>query len=203
MKKKKLSIIAASVAIMACVGGTFAWFTATDSVTNSFKALGTEDPDSEDPDDGVKVVEVFDTEKAGKVTPGTEVNKDVAAKNTATYDSFIRISFDKIFTANPYGGNDKTLINLKYQNLTTRLEKNNWVDGGDNYFYYLGVVAPGMSTSYLLDSVTLDKSADNKYKNAAFDVIVNAEGIQASNGAAADTWTTASADVLAKLSSLE
>ncbi len=202
MKKKKLSIIAASVAIMACVGGTFAWFTATDSVTNSFATSGNEDP-NEDPDDGVKVEEIFDEEEAAKVVPGTEVNKDVAAKNTSTYDSFIRINFEKVFKETPYGGDNTEKINLTYQNLTASLEDNNWVDGGDEYFYYLGKVAPGMSTSYLLDSVSLDKSADNTYKNATFDVIVNAEGIQASNGAALDTWTQASADVLAKLSSLE
>ncbi|NLK94471.1 MAG: hypothetical protein GX275_04655 [Clostridiales bacterium] len=202
MKKKKLSIIVASIAIIACVGGTFAWFTATDSVTNNFVALGNDDEDK-DKDDGVEVEEVFDKETAGKTTPGTEVNKDVAAKNTATYDSFIRIKFDKVFNETPYGGNDINKINLTYQNLTTTLENGKWVDGGDGYFYYLGKVAPQASTTYVLDSVALDKSADNTYKNCTFDVIVTAEGIQASNGAAADTWTTAPKAVLDKLTSLQ
>ncbi|NLK94014.1 MAG: hypothetical protein GX275_02320, partial [Clostridiales bacterium] len=102
MKKKKLSIIVASIAIIACVGGTFAWFTATDSITNNFATFGNSDFD----DDGVKVVEEFDEETAKKATPGTIVNKDAGAKNTATYDSFIRIKIEKEFKESPYGGND-------------------------------------------------------------------------------------------------
>ncbi|NLK93980.1 MAG: hypothetical protein GX275_02140, partial [Clostridiales bacterium] len=51
--------------------------------------------------------------------------------------------------------------------------------------------------------VTLDNSADNTYKNCKYDVEVIAEGIQASNGAAADTWTTAPEMILDKLTSLQ
>ena len=201
MKKKKLSIIVASIAIIACVGGTFAWFTATDSITNNFATFGNSDFD----DDGVKVVEEFDEETAKKATPGTIVNKDAGAKNTATYDSFIRIKIEKEFKESPYGGNDINKINLSYQNTTTikELSEGKWVDGGDGYYYYLGKVAPKETTPYLLDSVTLDNSADNTYKNCKYDVEVIAEGIQASNGAAADTWTTAPEMILDKLTSLQ
>lgn len=209
MNKKKISIILATISIIAIIGGTFAWFTAKDTVKNSFTTATTQNPTN--PDDGIKIDENWVPADAEKITPGTEVNKDVRVQNTASYESFIRVKFVKTFTASApnvlIADLDISKIVLNYNTLnltnTTDLTSSKWVDGGDGYFYYLGAVEGTKFTEYLLDSVTLDKTADNTYKNAGYDVDVLAESIQASNGAATDVWTSANASIIAKLTALE
>lgn len=211
MSKKKLTILVSSILTIAAIGGSFAWFTAKDSLTNHFT--------TSNKSDGVKVKEnkewkdpdgdkVYENEEAKNITPGTEVNKDVWAKNTAAYDSFIRAKLIPKFTKLKFinlQDADNSLLELTYANKTTTslLEENKWVDGGDGYFYYLGKVAPDGVTEKLLDSVRLSGNAGNDYKNSEFDVIVEAEGVQATNGAAASNWTTANQDVISKLNSLQ
>lgn len=192
MGKKKIIGLCLAVGLMVgVVGGSLAWFTDNASVTNSFATEG----NGENQSNGIKIEEVFDTELAGKVLPGTEVNKDAKVKNTATYDQIIRVKFEKKWTTNTEGKNlNLDFIQLKYQNLTKPNEAsklNEWIEGTDGYFYYNGIVPAGGATEYLLDSVTLSSEADSNYKDAKYDVIVHAEGIQAANGAVNDQWTTA------------
>lgn len=185
MGKKKIIGLCLAVGLMVgVVGGSLAWFTDNASVTNSFATEG----NGENQSNGIKIEEVFDTELAGKVLPGTEVNKDAKVVNTATYDQIIRVKFEKVWTKT----NDKNLsldlIELKYQNLTEKDEASKWIEGTDGYFYYNGIVPAGGDTAYLLDSVTLSFQANSDYKDAKYDVIVHAEGIQAANGAVSDAW---------------
>ena len=217
MSKKKLTVLISSALIVAAIGGSFAWFTASDSLTNHFTTAGVQDGDNKD--DGVKVEEnaewkdpdhdgIFENEDAKNITPGTEVNKDVWVKNTATYYSFIRVKLTPQFTKTQFIDEkdaDNSLLQLTLANTTTTtdLEENKWVDGGDGYYYFLGKVEPDTTTDKLLDAVTLSKDANNDYKNAEFDVKADAEGIQASNGAAASEWKGANQAVLDKLTSLE
>lgn len=188
MGKKKIIGLCLAVGLMVgVVGGSLAWFTDTDSVTNSFATQGNGTNES----NGIKIEETFDSELANKVLPGTNVNKDAKVKNTATYDQIIRVKFDKVWK-NADGKNLNTdFIELKYQNTTTSNESNKWIEGTDGYFYYNGVVPAGEATAYLLDSVKLSDKVDNNYKNVGYDVIVHAEGIQAANGAVSDAWKDA------------
>ncbi|MDY3208680.1 SipW-dependent-type signal peptide-containing protein [Clostridium baratii] len=188
MGKKKIIGLCLAVGLMVgVVGGSLAWFTDTDSVKNSFTTQG----NGENQSNGIKIEEVFDAELAGKVLPGTEVNKDAKVVNTATYKQIIRVKFEPKWTNTNGKELDINFIELKYQNTTTSNEANKWIKGTDGYFYYNGVVEAGGATEYLLDSVTLSSQANNDYKDAKYDVIVHAEGIQASNDAVGDAWDTA------------
>lgn len=223
MNKKKIIVLISSILIIGAVGGSFAWFTSQDSLTNHFSTAGVP---TNNPEDGVKVVEnsewtdtgkkdvsgneVYENTAAKNITPGTEVNKDVWVKNTATYDSFIRVKLTPAFTSTTLTGVsvsqlDPSLLLLKLANITdtAKLASNQWVDGGDGYYYYLGAVASNAQTEKLLDSVTLSGAADNTYKNAEFDVTVKAESIQASNGAASAEWTSANPAVISALNALQ
>lgn len=87
---------------------------------------------------------------------------------------------------------DKSLIILNLSNDEKWINNNDanlGVDGG--YYYYNDVVESNGSTSNLLEKVTLSGKANNVYKNLNFDVIVTAEGVQATNNAVRETWTTA------------
>lgn len=186
-KKKIVGLCLAAGLMVGVVGGSLAWFTDTDSVKNSFATEGNQ----LDKENGIEIEEAFDEETAGNMLPGTEANKDVKVKNTATYKQLIRVKFEKKWTGDTNQELDLDKIILNYTNLTTSNENGKWIDGGDGYFYYNAVIDVDGETAYLLDSVTLSKDANNDYKGATYDVVVNAEGIQASNGAVSDAWETA------------
>lgn len=209
MSKKKIIIILSSVLAILIVGISYAWFTAKDQVKNSFSTATTDNPNN--PDDGVKIDENWNPKDAEKISPGADVNKDVRVQNTASYKSFIRVKLVKEFVKAESGINisdldiNKITLNYNTSNVTdiNQLSDGKWVDGQDGYFYYLGVVDSKEYTTYLLDSVKLDKYIDNTYRNCGYDVNVIAESIQASNGAAKAVWTNTNLDVINKLTSLE
>ena len=204
MNKKKLSaLLLAGILTAGVVGGTFAWFTSKDTVTNQFATTGTNEPGN--PDAGIKIEEEF--QKPENVLPGTETNKDVLVKSTANYDQFIKVKFEKKFVKvdKDENGNEKrteikkiqvagkeyeldtSLIELNFTNyLKDTKAEGTWFEGKDGYYYYIGKVAGGSYTNMLLDSVTLSSKAGNEYKNLEFDVTVVADSIQSSNEAYKD-----------------
>ena len=190
------------------VGGTLAWFTSTDKVTNSFKAGGNGSDHGETT--GVEIWEVFDKTAAGKVLPGTIINKDVQVQNTATYNSLIRVKLTPKITSAIDGSaevkptTDK--IHLIFGDNVIRLggstEGNTdgkWLEWEDGYYYYLGKVAPNGYTARLLDNVQLLPNAGNEFKGVDFDVVVDAESVQSDNGAYKDAWKISNENLIAEL----
>lgn len=227
-KKKIIGLCIAGALVVGSIGGSLAWFTSSDSITNPFATASTEN-NNKSITTGLKIHENFDDTKADNTLPGDNVTKQVNVTNTATYDQLVRVKIKKqwkdangnvitsiwtkngvIVPANTEGATEEKLntdyIVLNFKNNTdgNRLtsasdpDKGKWIqetdaklgnDGG--YYYYYGVLAPQKNTGNLLESVTLSPNVPNEYKGLKFDVTVNAEGIQASNGAAKDSWTTA------------
>ena len=161
MNKKKLSaLLLAGILTAGVVGGTFAWFTSKDTVTNQFATTGTDEPGN--PDAGIKIEEEF--QKPENVLPGTKTNKDVLVKSTANYDQFIKVKFEKKFVKvdKDENGNEKrteikkiqvagkeykldtSLIELNFTNyLNDTKAEGTWFKGEDGYYYYIGKVAGG------------------------------------------------------------
>ena len=192
MNKKKLSaLLLAGTLTAGVVGGTFAWFTSKDTVTNQFATGGTNDDDK---NTGIDIWEKF--EKPTNVVPGTTTDKLVQVKNTSTYDQFIRV---KITPKWEKDGLDASYLGLNFVEGSLGNEQGQWLKDGD-YYYYIGKVAGGKFTNTLLESVTLSKNAGNEYKNQKYQVVVDADSIQADNGAY-EEWEDASKtikDLLAK-----
>ena len=180
MNKKKLSaLLLAGTLTAGVVGGTFAWFTSKDTVTNQFATGGTNDDDS---NAGIDIWEKF--EKPTNVVPGTTTDKLVQVKNTSTYDQFIRV---KITPKWEKDGLDASYLGLNFVEGSLGDEQGQWLKDGD-YYYYIGKVAGGKFTNTLLESVTLSKDAGNEYKNQKYQVVVDADSIQADNDAYKE-WT--------------
>ncbi|QEZ70090.1 hypothetical protein D4A35_14760 [Paraclostridium bifermentans] len=195
MNKKVQALAVSGVLTVGVIGGTLAWFTSQDKVTNTFNTASNIDNNGS----GIKIIEKFD--KPDNMLPGDEVNKDVQVRNTATYDQFIRVKLIPKFV-DPKSSdrkeitevNGKTLdikkIELNFtKNLKTDENDGPWIKDGD-YYYYMGKVKPSELTSMLLDSVTLSKDAGNEYQGLVFDIDVEAQSIQASNNAY-ETWSEA------------
>lgn len=213
MKKKKiLSVIAAVVVVASLAMGSLAYFTSKETVKNSFSTIanGTEDRGG---DSGIDINENFDPNQAKNMIPGDTVNKDVQVDSTASYGQFVRVKLSPNWiTAN---GEINTALNstdlddivLNRVNLSASIADNKWFNGGDGYYYYIGVLAPqgqsGSSTPRLLDSVTLASDTEKAALGNGFTVDVTAESVQASNDAFTSAWANVPEVVSTKLKLLQ
>lgn len=195
MNKKKLSaLLLAGTLTAGVVGGTFAWFTSQDSVTNEFATGGNEDDD--DPDAGIDIWEKF--EEPTNVVPGTTTDKLVQVKNTSTYDQFIRVKITPEWEDKELNTTEGlSYLGLNFVEGSLGDKQGQWLKDGD-YYYYIGKVAGGKFTNTLLKSVTLKDTTPNEYKNQKYQVVVEADSIQADNGAY-EEWKDASDTIKALL----
>lgn len=194
-KKKIIGLCIAGVLAVGSIGGSLAWFTSSDSVTNPFSTASTDNPSN--PNSGIKINEKFNKEEADNTLPGDTVTKQVNVSNKATYDQLIRVKIKKVWKdakGNEKSDLDTKNINLNFENNLTdsnKPEEGKWIEGSDGYYYYNGIVNPDGQTANLLESVTLSKDITNEFKGLKFDVIVDSEGVQAANGAVNDSWKDA------------
>ena len=194
-KKKIIGLCIAGVLAVGSIGGSLAWFTSSDSVTNPFSTASTDNPS--DPNSGIKIHEDFNKEDADNTLPGDNVTKQVNVSNKATYDQLIRVKIKKVWKdakGEEKSDLDTKNINLNFENNLTdsnKPEEGKWIEGSDGYYYYNGIVNPDGQTANLLESVTLSKDTTNEFKGLKFDVVVDSEGVQAANGAVNDSWKDA------------
>ena len=80
-KDKRILKAAIAVALLIVVGGTFAWFTSKDEVTNRLTASQNY---------GVSITETFEPDD--NWIPGQDINKDVSVVNTGDIDAFVKVS---------------------------------------------------------------------------------------------------------------
>ncbi|MGG7155092.1 SipW-dependent biofilm matrix protein BsaA [Clostridium perfringens] len=194
-KKKIIGLCIAGVLAVGSIGGSLAWFTSSDSVTNPFSTASTDNPS--DPNSGIKIHEDFNKEDADNTLPGDTLTKQVNVINKATYDQLIRVKIKKVWK--DAKGEEKSDLDTKNiilnfeKNLTdsNKPEEGKWIEGSDGYYYYNGIVNPDGQTANLLESVTLSKDTTNEFKGLKFDVVVDSEGVQAANGAVNDSWKDA------------
>ncbi|HAT4166226.1 TPA: hypothetical protein I9Z80_002532 [Clostridium perfringens] len=194
-KKKIIGLCIAGVLAVGSIGGSLAWFTSSDSVTNPFSTASTDNPS--DPNSGIKIHEDFNKEDADNTLPGDTVTKQVNVINKATYDQLIRVKIKKVWKdakGEEKPDLDTKNINLNFENNLTdsnKPEEGKWIEGSDGYYYYNGIVNLDGQTANLLESVTLSKDTTNEFKGLKFDVVVDSEGVQAANGAVNDSWKDA------------
>ena len=77
-----------------------------------------------------------------------------------------------------------TGLDTKYVGLNYHTE--NWVDGGNGFWYYKEPLMPGATTPNLFDKVTFSKDMGNEYMNCKFNIIVSAQAVQSDNNGIAD-----------------
>ena len=165
-KNKKIAGVAGLAAIMV-IGGTFAYFNQTMTVTNPFDT-GKYD---------TNVVEKFNPEDGDNWEPGAEVNKDVTVKNTGDYDVLVRVKFDENWVnktddtwSKTNTGMDGTTSQANATDglvaddgsvVAKTLNDENWVyNKADGYWYYKSNLKPGTDTGVFLDAVKLLEDAD-------------------------------------------
>lgn len=164
-RKKSLVLMASILLILAIsVGGTLAYLaTHTGDVENTFTPAT---PDTE----------ITETLENG-------VKSNVAVKNTGEVDMYIRARYFVVWRHNGQivTQPDNVDIEIKLP------ESMQWVKGADGYWYYPNAVAPGSSTSELIDTAEVKGlQEDDGY---TVDLEILSQAIQAEPAQAVkDAW---------------
>ena len=194
MKKNRILAAAVAICLVAILAwGTLAYFTDSDTVTNSFMTATSTDSDQKLFD-----VDLYETDvdndgnvKANTYTdilPGQTMEKDPTVKNTGLYDQYVRLNVT-FNNANEWkaacaahGIADVTALfgNLNSEwELKETKEENNTI----TYVYYLNRVLEPEQTSTLFDEVTIPESFTINDMNTlkTFTLTIVADAIQSDN----------------------
>ncbi len=182
----------AGVAAAVAIGGTFAYYTATNTFKNEFNTENF----------GTSSVEIFNPGDGDNWEPGVNVKKAVYGQNTGEGDVYVRVFFDEEWTRDGVvltslnskdtqfrasvesvqennedgdigmmGKESVVLKDLTYTHEPVKAdsaEAGQWYLGNDGWFYYTAVLKQGDVTNTLLDSVTLASNTDmGKYADFA------------------------------------
>ena len=144
-----VAIIIALLAIIAFMGGTFAYFTTTYDVPNEFKTK----PYS------TSVEETFVSPE--NWTPGTTTNKTIIATNEGDVDVAVRVSYTESWVS----ANNTTLPLTQNNNRVAIINfaddlASKWTTEG-NYYYYYKKLTKNQSTSSFIKSVTFNSAVVN------------------------------------------
>lgn len=165
-KKKILAVaLAASMAVLAVGGSSLAYFTDTDSADNVF-TVGNIDVVLTEPH--------WDAEgekEAENMYPGEPVAKDPTVTNTGANPAVVRIKVT-------LPGDKDYGLQYRTDYVTGKLG-DNWVDGGDGYFYYTLPLDTDKSTDALFDQVVLGTNVTNDYSGEKKHIDVKVEAVQA------------------------
>lgn len=198
MKRRKAISLAVLVCLVAITAvGSIAYFTAKDSVTNTFM-ISTYDPDN--PVDPSKVfsIEVYETEGGTKTTegityedikPGDALYKDPTVENTGKYNQWVRVQVTINNAASWQAACDKHGI-ADLMSIFGGCDDSKWTKYAApaedkeadtvTYEFYLNKELKPAETETLFNSVTIPASFNTEDMAALskFEVKISAEAIQ-------------------------
>lgn len=163
-KKKIFSIaLAASLAAVAVVGSSLAYFTDKDEKANTL-TIGNVDITLTEPG-----WDATGKEEAKEMYPGEAVAKDPTVTNNGKNPAFVRVKVE--WPEN---------VDLSYRtDYVDNKLGDNWVDGKDGYFYYNKVLGLNETTDALFDQIVLGTDTMNGDATTEYGVVVYAEAVQA------------------------
>ena len=196
MKKKKLFIIIAGLAMIALIGGTYAAFTASTSAVEkvSTDKLGIEIVQGKDQGQkGLTDISGYGDAKdaAGvsyKGTPGDEVAESVAVKNTENIDCFVRVTTNRSWMKESAdGGAEKVFDDVDPKEIRIAVNDDWFVaeDPDDSeviYCYYKKALTAG-ATQEVMQSFSVLKNDimganSNQYAGLSANIIFEADAVQ-------------------------
>ncbi|MDR1797016.1 MAG: hypothetical protein LBR44_06150 [Clostridiales Family XIII bacterium] len=172
-----LALCAAFAAAAIVLETTFAWFTGKDSVTNPLRVPQLPFH--------VSVVDEFARPPAPPAPGGAWIPKRVGAANDGELRAVVRVLALPMVTA----ADGETVLPARLgAEVEADMDSARWADGGDGYYYWLGVLAPGEATDDLFTQVRLAAGLDDRYKGARLVIEVKAEASWASVGDYRTGW---------------
>ena len=168
MNKRKILLLAALLVMVAIlgVGGTLAYFTADETVANTF-TVGNVKIELTEPkweENGKK--------EAKDVYPGQVLPKDPTVKNVGANPCYVRVKVDGLDVL----GKTADLL-IKTGALGT-----DWVIHTDDYYYYTKVLEKDAATTAVFETITIPTALtneDGKEHTTEYNIVVTAYAVQA------------------------
>ncbi|MDO5560409.1 MAG: hypothetical protein Q4F95_12530 [Oscillospiraceae bacterium] len=121
----------------------------------------------------IDLIDIYERPSYG-VGAGETVDKQVGISNKGNVPVYVRVQADKSWTIDGIKVPDMNTdwININLPNI------NDWVYGGDGYYYYQYPLEPGESTSDLMNSFTISDDYKNTlYPGIEGNIIVSGESV--------------------------
>jgi len=173
--RKSRVFLAAILLLMAAItaGGTLAWIIdSSTAVTNNFVV----------PDVTTTIEEDFED--------GDTVKSNVSIKNDVTadkgIDAYIRVALVPTWETTE-GAVAPIPASLADLDMSWNPTSNGWITHG-GFYYYTGKVAPGASTSILIQTATVRGSSEGAQAGYRMNLQILAEAVQATETAVTDAW---------------
>jgi len=177
MSKKIIAISAAiALAALAIVGGTLAWFTASDTATNVLTT-------------GNITMTLTETDATGAsaegltingIMPGDTIHKDPTITNTSASGeaAYVRAKFAVTGDAgNAQGASAATVA----ASIDAKISTTDWLKGTDGWYYYKGTLAKNAAVKLFNEITFAGVTYGNDYQNAKFTVVITAQATQVKN----------------------
>jgi len=163
------AVLAAALSAAFTIQGTLAWLSHEDSKNNRLGIMQYIFSQ--------KIKEEF--VPPASLTGGTQVEKRSWVENDGDVPFFVRVKVFPVLSSpdSPQHFEAQFGKQLRFVGLNVGLDETNWMDGGDGWFYYYGVVPPGGQTEPLFEKVELDGSVD-AYPGAQLTVTLIAETVE-------------------------
>lgn len=185
------------LALFMLLGGTMAWFVATDGRINPFRTGALRY--------AAQAVDVFN-KPVIQPRDGDIVSKRVGAHNTGDIACFVRLMVHPTIVAD----DGMTLLPASFgeEVIIIDLNTTDWVYGGDGYYYYLHVLQPGVTTTSLgkdlFSQVQIAHGLSEDYDEATLHIEVKCESSDTKKwNYRQGWWNTTSAPVGAPLSTID
>ena len=180
IRNKKPLVFILALVLVTAIGTTFAYYYTEVTIPNQFKTMTY----------NVVVSEVFNNTWGTKevtFTNGEQSNSPVVLR--INYNEFWRKEINNVKLSLDNNVNGENVVE---KNWTTAFE-NDFVDGGDGWYYYTKVLG-GQESVKVLDSIALKENVIltspryNDYKTYTYELDFNFEAIQADVNAISDIW---------------
>lgn len=164
-KNKKALYAIFLLTVVAFVGGTFAYFTSSDTFSNVFSTKPYK----------MEVVETF--ESPDNWTPGTTTPKTVVARNLGDVEAAVRVSYTEEWKDSSGGTLPLTTNGVRASIINFASDLNSkWTqvtEGGKTYYYYKTRLQKNQSSSSFIQSVTFNENVEITFNNNCVDNTTN------------------------------
>lgn len=181
MKKKLFSLAVVGICLSLLAGSTWAYFTSSDTAHNVITSGGIGISIVEKTKSGDTLID-FPTEGMTNIMPGSTVSKIVTVENTGEGEAWLRVKVEPAIT-DAQGEVLPLTIESGGEQIAvmTYTPGENWLDGGDGYYYYATPLAPGASTEVFFDEVRFALEMGNAYQCSTAKLVISAQAVQTAN----------------------
>ena len=170
MKKRILILALAAIMVGCAIGGTMAYYTNQNAVTNVITAgnIRAELQEWADLDMTVPYKNPEDT-----IMPGEDMTKVVTVKNIGDFDAWIRLRFVTSAEGDgiPTEGELPMLLDVDTEAWTL----------SDGWYYYNAKLEPSVTAEPLFTTVTFPEEMGNEWQNAVFHISIDMQAVQVAN----------------------